>query len=273
MLFSASPQKHKTINFLLAGVLLLAGLATSGLENPGTGRSPSSTQFSARLAALPPVILWAWERPEDLRSLAEKQFGVAFLAETVTLSGAEVRVRPRLQTLRVSPGTPLVACARIESEAKRPPTLSRDQLATATAAIARLGAWPGILAVQVDFDATTSERAFYAQLLGGLRRALPPTMPLSITALASWCASDPWIQDLPVDEAVPMLFRMGPDAEDIRLRLEEGRDFALDVCRESVGVSTDEPISNLPKRRRKYIFNATGWSNETLKALGAELKP
>lgn len=35
---------------------------------------------------LPPVILWAWERPEDLEFLNSQRFGVAFLAQTLTLT-------------------------------------------------------------------------------------------------------------------------------------------------------------------------------------------
>jgi hypothetical protein len=35
--------------------------------------------------------------------------------------------------------------------------------------------------------------------------------PCLFTALASWCEADGWISGLPVAEAVPMLFRMGPD--------------------------------------------------------------
>ena len=34
-------------------------------------------------------------------------------------------------------------------------------------------------------------------------------MPLTITALASWCDGDDWIDGLPVADASPMLFRMG----------------------------------------------------------------
>ena len=43
-----------------------------------------------------------------------------------------------------------------------------------------------------------------------------------MTALASWCLSDRWISDLPVDEAVPMLFQMGPETPDIK-RMLRGR--------------------------------------------------
>lgn len=253
-----------------SGVLLLTGLAIIfGRAHQPSHHRPTldSRLLSSRLASLPPVIIWAWERPEDLRFLPARAVGVSFLAETVTLGKGEVRVRPRLQALDVAPGTPLVACARIEVDPCQPPVLSPAQRAAASAAIARLGNLAGIAAVQVDFDAAASERTFYAGLLRDLRRRLPPSIPLSITALTSWCTGDPWIAGLPVDEAVPMLFRMGPDAPDVRQRLEEGRDFSLAVCRESVGISTDELIRDLPSGRRLYVFRPNGWSPDALNAV------
>ncbi len=35
---------------------------------------------------LPKIILWVWERPEDLRFLSAEKYGVAFLAQTLTFS-------------------------------------------------------------------------------------------------------------------------------------------------------------------------------------------
>ena len=237
------------------------------------GRSSTFSASENRLASLPHIVLWAWERPEDLRSLPAGRVGVSFLAGTLTLSAGTVRVRPRLNDLRVAPGTPLVACARIEVDSRQPPALSSGQAAAASAAIASLAGLRGIAAVQVDFDATVSERTFYADLLRDLRRGLPPAMPISITALASWCMDDPWIAGLPVDEAVPMLFRMGPAAADVRVLLAQGRDFSLPVCRESIGISTDEKVADLPAGRRRYIFNPEGWSPGAVRALIAEEKP
>ncbi len=46
-----------------------------------------------------------------------------------------------------------------------------------------------------------------------------------MTALASWCAGDDWLRDLPVDEAVPMLFRMGVEKNLFQRRLETGQRF------------------------------------------------
>ena len=105
---------------------------------------------------------------------------------------------------------------------------------------------PGVSALQIDFDAAESEQGFYAALLKDLRKRLPQGMPLSITALASWCIGDPWLERLPpgtIDEAVPMLFRMGPDGANIASYLESGHEFRPRVCRSSLGVSTDESFS------------------------------
>lgn len=71
------------------------------------------------------------------------------------------------------------------------------------ASVILTSAEPGAVALQVDFDARASQHTFYARLLRDLRRQMPPSLPLSITALASWCSYDDWIRGLPVDEAVP----------------------------------------------------------------------
>ena len=68
---------------------------------------------SSRLSKLPDVVLWAWERPEDLRGL-DDDVGVAFLAQTIDIGNKTFQVTPRRQPLRVSPGARLVAVTRIE---------------------------------------------------------------------------------------------------------------------------------------------------------------
>jgi hypothetical protein len=253
----------KTLRWLAAlGIAVAAASAAASLSY-SFGRSGQPSPRAR--AALPPVILWAWERPEDLRTLDARETGVAFLACTVFLSGDTVALRPRLQPLRVSPGTPLIAVVRIESRLGAPATLSAAQRAQAVRAIAAAGREPGISALQVDFDATSSERAFYRELLEDLRARLPAKTALSITALASWCMGDDWIAGLPVDDAVPMLFRMGADRARILDYLEEGRDFRPPVCKQSLGISTDEPLTHLPSGRRLYIFRPRAWTPAAVK--------
>jgi hypothetical protein len=207
----------------------------------------------------PRVFLWAWERPEDLRFIDPHTTGVAFLAKTLYLRGDSVIVRPRLQSLQLAPGTKLVAVVRIETDRNNPPTLSSTQLHQTANEILNL--FPKS-PVQIDFDAVLSERNFYRELLKTVRRQLPDSTTLSITALASWCAGDDWLTDVPVDEAVPMLFRMGIERRQFQRRLESGEPFQSSRCQNSAGVSTDEPV-NAPAVNRLYIFNPQSWTKDS----------
>lgn len=218
-------------------------------------------------SAGPPVVLWAWERAEDLRFLDPAQVAVAYLAGTVTLTGEHAVAVPRMQPLGVAPGTVLAAVVRIETSSSSPPRFTPGQGWEAAEAIAALASRPEVSTCQVDYDAPASARPFYAALLADLRRRLPPGRRLSITALASWCLGDPWIDQLPVDEAVPMLFRMGPVGREVRRRLDEGRDFSSRLCRHSAGVSTDEPLPQLRPRRRVYIFHPKPWTETAARSI------
>ena len=96
-----------------------------------------------------------------------------------------------------------------------------------------------------------------------MRHRLPAT-PLSITALASWCVGDTWLEGLPIDEAVPMLFRMGPMNEPIR-RIVESRDRVAAPCRHAIGESVNEPLRVAPAGRRVYVFDSRPWTRLALK--------
>ena len=202
------------------------------------------------LPGLPRVFVWAWEVREDLRWLDTRSVGVAYLARTVCPSADGVGVRPRMQPLLAPKDAVLMAVVRVESGGHA----ATADPARAAEAIAAAAVTPGLRALQVDFDAVASERQFYRRLLWDLRRRLPPAMPLSMTALASWCESDGWIAGLPVAEAVPMLFRMGPD------HYAPGDDFNNSLCRSSVGVSTDELPLRVPPGRRVYVFHPRAWA-------------
>ncbi len=90
---------------------------------------------------------------------------------------------------------------------------------------------------------------------------MPASLPLSITALASWCSYDDWIATLPVDEAVPMLFRMEPDRRRARPDRPELR-IREPLCTGSVGISTHEPWPEEMADKRIYIFADRGWRND-----------
>jgi len=252
-----------------------------------------------RARNLPHIIFWAWERPEDLRFLAPDRAGVAFLAKTIRFrsgtlnlpenSGVSFAVQSRHQPLEVSPDLPLMAVVRIEVFSGPPPQSYKPPVPPVfftttvpnaledrlSSQIAELQNLPGVAAIQIDFDASTSEHAFYSALLQNVRAKLPASMPLSITALASWCMGDRWLTRLPpgtIDEAVPMLFRMGPDSANVAAFLRSGNDFPVPACRGSLGLSTDESLSKevltgkligLPsdwREKRIYVFSPRAWS-------------
>lgn len=283
----------------IAAVLSVATLAWKGGE--GVPHWWASRQHAARakerMAAVPPVVFWAWERPEDLRSVANQKVGVAFLAATIAVwpgstEPGGMQVRPRLQPLRVGSATPLIAVVRIETPAgnravfgdaatEPSPRFGDEQAARIASEIERAANWPQVVAVQIDFDASKSERGLYRALLLETRKRLPPETRLSITALASWCIGDRWLDDLPagtIDEAVPMVFRMGPGGTQVANFLREGVEFPVAACRGSIGLSTDEKLSrdilanhfgdpHLFAHKRKYIFSPRSWTADAAKEM------
>jgi hypothetical protein len=195
------------------------------------------------------VIPWAWERREDLRFVRGE---VAYLAQTITLRGAVTDVRPRMQPLLLDRSVRATPVIRIETNH---PTLDDAQRRSVVAAITHLRSD----SVQIDFDATLSQRPFYRALLGDLHRTIPH---IGITALASWCSDDRWLAGLPIDDAIPMLFQMGGDDHLVRSRLDRGDDFREPLCRASAGIALDELPPRIPERRRIYVFNSRRWSRD-----------
>jgi len=223
----------------------------------------------------PALMLWAWERPEDLRFLDPNKHGVAFLAQTLTLKGDEVAFSPRHQPLQVPPDTKMMAVTRIESQkiTGQRPALSANQRQQLVKLIVRTMELGRVAAIQVDFDALVSERDFYRTLLHDLRTQLPDNVPLSMTALASFCLGDRWLDDLPVDEAVPMIFRMGADDRVVKNLLAGGEDFREPLCRTSYGIAVDEPIDlKFKTGRRVYAFNNRSWQPGDVQAISERMR-
>ena len=260
---------RKRIAFALkvgsAALLAAAALVGHAFWRPSSGANDAQH----RLGTIPRLVLWAWEEPEDLRFVETDRVGVAFLASSVNLVGNKTNIRPRFQRLLVPNDAKLIALVRIE--ARQDATLDSQQRDAVIRNVVALSSLPRVSAVQIDFDATKSQRAFYQDVLVHLRDALPRSTPISITALASWCMGDNWIGSLPIDEAVPMLFRLGAGTNEAAAWLASGRDFSAPICRDSLGVSTDEPWTKLPAGRRIYVFRTKPWTAQAQLALSWEL--
>jgi hypothetical protein len=259
-------QSRKLI-FIVAGASVLVASLAFGFVKARSVMNLRKEAGATRMDKMPRLMLWAWERPTDLRFIDPKETGVAFLARTIRLHSGEVEVRPRLQPLNLPQATTAMAVARIETDARRKPELSATQRQELAGAIADMAKLPNVAHIQIDFDATKSERAFYRDVIFDVRRRLPQTVSLSITALASWCTYDDWFSDLPIDEAVPMLFRMAADGKQIARQLDAGDDFISPACRHSYGISTDEPRSGLSLARRLYVFNPDPWTKDSVRTI------
>ncbi|HEX7295861.1 MAG TPA: hypothetical protein VF251_08940 [Pyrinomonadaceae bacterium] len=260
----------RVLNKRLAAIVLSI-VATSAAFGFWLRRMPHADAYSPPSAArspldsLPDTVLWAWERPEQLDFIDTKRIGVAYLAKTIQIRDNDLFVRPRLQPLILRPDTRVVAVVRIETPRFQNGPLLESRIEQMADEIAEASEQPGVVAVQIDFDAKASERSSYRKLLVRVRELLPRSIPLSITALASWCAGDNWVSDLPVDEVVPMLFRLGVNRDQFAARLQSDEVPFSQPCHLSAGVSTDENI-HPPKRKRLYIFSPKPWTPSAVNA-------
>ena len=124
------------------------------------------------MKVIPSFVLWAWERPEDLRFINPNDTAVAFLANTIRLHLQRVIVRPRLQPLMVPEGTKLIAVVRIEADSDA--AFDDSQITDAVAAILSRAVLPRVVAVQIDFDTARSRECsigpFFLSFVNGWRR-------------------------------------------------------------------------------------------------------
>jgi len=139
---------------------------------------------------------------------------------------------------------------------------SERQMKDVLGAIRSFALVPSIEGLQLDFDATRSQRLFYRRLLERLQKDPEVRVPISITALASWCMGDRWIQDLPVNDTVAMLFQMGPDSADAIAWLQKERPLAgAKQGTLAWGLSTDQPLPvSPPTRARVFLFHPRSWT-------------
>lgn len=251
----------------IASVLLLQLQATAAEKST----SKPSLQINT-----PNKILWAWKRAEDLSDIDPHQFGVAYLACHVFIDGDKIKWETRNQPLKIPPHTRVVPTVRIDVIRRQKPQLSSQQIDKIAWHVQKAASVPNAAALQIDFDALQSERPFYRALLEHLRKTLPSTMPISITALASWCLFDNWISDLPIDEAVPMMFSLGREREKVLRYFQKHHDFLDERANRSLGLSLEDTGVNelmipIAQRRkipvRVYVFTKTAWTPTKIQAV------
>jgi hypothetical protein len=256
---------------ILTGAPAVRGLALASallLLAPGGDRLLSQR---ARLQVqLPPLMLWVWDRNDDLRFLDATDTGVAVLAATLTLRGDRVALEPRHNPIQLPERMRRAAVVHVETDRAEPPTLGPNQLRRFVEALAAVNDEVPNEVLQIDFEALASQRTFLIDSIAALRGRIPGAV-ITATALASWCANESWIEQLAADEVVPMLFRMGYDGRKVRAQLENGGDFRNEACRSSLGIATNELPAVLPGGRRIYVFNPRHWSAETYNVVRARV--
>ena len=230
-----------------------AAVAVSGLA---LIFAPCASRAAGAPASM--LVVWAWERPEDLAFLkppAEAAVQMGF----VELSGDAVIARGRRFPLQVAPERVTTALVHVQIDPTRPLDWTPRVRAKAAAAVLAYARVLPAARVQIDFEVRGSERQVLLDLLHDVRTGLAPGVRLSMTALASWCAEG-WLARAPVDEVVPMLFRMGAAGAGLKAKLAAGGDFADPACRKALAVSVDTPIRRAPRGRRVYLFSPRSWT-------------
>ena len=222
-------------------------------------------------AADRPLVVWAWERPEDLSFLPAGVEVAAHMA-FVEVVGDQVVPRGRRHSLRVAEGHPSTAVAHVQIDRRRPLAWSDRTTQLVAQAVLASAEAPWVRTLQLDFEVRASEREHLLAVVRAVRLGLRPGVRLSMTALASWCDTEAWLAAAPVDEVVPMLFRMGPGGARIRNKLAAGGDFAAPQCRLALGMATDTPLDGAPAGRRVYLFNPRSWTPAAFEAARARVQ-
>lgn len=264
----------KSAAVVLTCCLLLCAASVSNRKDCSRSRLRNS-----RLAKLPRTMIWAWERPEHLEFIDPHTTGVAFLAAVIHLHKDQTIINNRQQTMTMPDNTPVIGVVRIESSGGA--TLDQHQRSKIVDAVGAVLRRYKLSGIQIDFDARVSERDFYRKLMTQLRESIPVEKGLSMTALASWCLSDYWISDFPVDEIVPMFFSMGIDQRNVLYQLKKGRSLASAVCEASKGIMVDgivlreaagdRRLRSRFGRSRLYLFSPRSWCQKDFNKTVADI--
>jgi hypothetical protein len=264
--------------------LLAVGLLAFTAVQPWGGLNPpAQAQTRSRAQALPggarQLVLWAWDTPNDMsflastKSLAGTNLSIAAYVGTITIQGTHFEIKKFNKHLIIPDSVPSFPVIRIESHRGLPDNQILDSLTSAIAAMQNDYPGPNYK-IQIDYDASLSERPFYRALLRSLKAKLKPGTTLSVTALASWCLDDRWLTREDCDEAVAMLFSMGPgQASYFRLLTKSHGKLSAGVgLATAVAISASEASTNLRLKntavfddwKKVYIFDSLPWKVDTL---------
>lgn len=220
------------------------------------------------------IYVWAWERPEDLGFLSNiGDNNIVYYAGGIVIKNGRLDIQPRINNLLTTQTARLIPVIRIDNF-DTSSALTDILLQKVEDFILTVCKHQGAVGCQIDFDARTSERVIYAKLLDSIKRRLPENVPLSITALVSWCDEFSWLNDTTIDFAVPMFYRLGSDRERIQNDRVGSTFMKSPKCQNAVGLSTDEAIPAKKYIRGKdiYLFNNQPWTKENFMNMSNRIK-
>ncbi len=232
------------------------------------GSVPAQAPERHAPAGWPSTFAWTWNRDDDLRFLPPGA-GVAAVRVSIELEGRDVRARANHGTWMAPSNAFVLPVVHVDAFDRWRPALDATQEDALVATIVAAAAGSRAGAVQVDFEAAPSQRAFYRRVLTRVRARLPSVW-LSITALASWCTEDRWTADLPVDDVVAMAFRLGRDASAWRRGIGARARWPAADC-SSTGIAVDEGGLRPPAHRSLFLFSPRPWTAAAWQATLAPL--
>ncbi len=221
---------------------LIAALFAGAALAAGAGEDPNR----------PREFWWYWDRPAAQLPPPAPGVGAAVLVTHVIFSGQGYILQPRRSALRLPQGTATMPVVHVEVDPARAFAANAAQSDALRAAVLDAVRRGSSTWVQLDFEARRSQRAFWRTAVHSIKAALPAGVRLSVTALASWCYGDRWIGDAPVDEIVPMYFRLRQTRRDYILRSAAGVSEAR--CASAYGVADDEPDWPVALPGRRFVF-------------------
>lgn len=221
----------------------------------------------------PNIVIWVWERPENLYFMEDENVSFSYLAGTITKTDKGLIPYFRQQPLRIPNNSKTMAVVRIEHRVENKSFSESDRKIITKFIVESCTQLEKNGSCQIDFDATKSQLDFYKKLLTDVRLALPKKMKLSITSLLSWCTTkNAWFDNSPINEVVPMFFRLGTNSNEYWDKIKDNKLELNSACKKSIGISTDE---NLPKKYLKnktiYIFNNEYWNYENWSKIKASI--
>ncbi|MBP9867143.1 MAG: hypothetical protein KBC41_03660 [Candidatus Pacebacteria bacterium] len=213
------------------------------------------------------IIIWVWERNENLTFL-NRDTVVAYYAGSVILENGRMVISKRVQPLKLNSDTEIIPVIRIDNF-DTVKELTAPRMKQVEDFIIQTCDQNLVVGCQIDFDVKSSERDVYKVLISSVRERLPKNLPLSMTALVSWCDTYSWINDTKIDFAVPMFYRLGSDEQMIRGGYTGKTFMESPKCSSAIGVTTDEPIPKAKYigNRDIYIFNPHSWTESELKRI------